>query len=47
MKIVVKSILKINEKKKALFVKSVDVRTIIGYKINGNGSVKPVILELH
>jgi hypothetical protein len=35
------------EKKKVLFVKNVDARTIIDYIINGNGSVKPIILELH
>jgi hypothetical protein len=33
--------------KEALFVKSVDVKNIIGYKINGSFNVARVNFELH
>jgi hypothetical protein len=39
MKNVVRNITGISDKRRALFVKSVDVKNIIGYKINGSFNV--------
>jgi hypothetical protein len=47
MKNVVRNITGISDKRRALFVKSVDVKNIIGYKINGSFNVARVNFELH
>ncbi len=44
---VVRNITGISEKRRVLFVKSVEAKNIIGYKINGSFNIARVNFELH
>ncbi len=46
MKTVVEHIIVISEKKRASYVRNVNVKSIIGYKANGSFNVAHAVLEL-